>query len=122
FQEVWGRFIVSPFRLSTRWPCALTVRRMSVLPRLSLFLALATSLHGSPRSDFARGVLEECRGNHAAASRAFESAREKDPWARPLVERAVAERLAWKDLEGASSLWREFAAAVPDRPDVQLAY
>lgn len=38
------------------------------------------------------------------------------------MERAVAERLAWKDLEGASSLWREFAAAVPDRPDVQLAY
>lgn len=98
------------------------MRRMAALVRFSVLGVLVSWVHASPRTEFAVGVLEECRGNFAAASLAFERARIADPSARPLVERAVDERLARQDLEGASSLWREFAAAVPDRPDVQLAY
>lgn len=69
---------------------------------------------------FARGVLEEARGN--AGREWFESALEADPQAWPLVERVA--RLRWQagEIEGASTLLREFAVAHPEHLEAQLAY
>lgn len=95
---------------------------MSTVARFPMILMAASPLVASPRADFAVGVLEEVRGNASAASDAFERARAADPLALPLVERAAARRLADKDLEGASTLFRELAGASPQRVDVLLAY
>ena len=69
---------------------------------------------------FARGVLEEARGGSGRES--FEAALAADPGAWPLVARVA--RLRWQagEIEGASTLWREFALAHPERLAAQLAY
>jgi Tfp pilus assembly protein PilF len=85
-------------------------------------LALSLPAFGSPRLDFARGVLAERRGDPAAARLAFERARAADPVAMPLMRRVAGLRQAAGDLAGASTLYREFAASRPERLDAQLAY
>jgi len=89
---------------------------------VSCLLALSLPAVGSPRVDFARGVLAELRGDAAAARDWFESARAADPAAFPLLLRVAGQRRAAGDLAGASTLHREFAAAWPQRLDAQLAY
>jgi predicted Zn-dependent protease len=71
---------------------------------------------------FALGVLAETRGNPAKAAAQFEQARLADPTALPLVQRAVAERMAAGDRGGAVKLVRDLAAARPDDLACQLAY
>jgi len=83
-------------------------------------IGLAALAAGEPRVDFARGVLEEARGGDGGAW--FERACEADPDAFPLLRRVAGRRLAAGDIEGASTLWREFAAAHPQRLEAQLGY
>jgi tetratricopeptide (TPR) repeat protein len=87
-------------------------------------LWLATVLVGtaSPQLDFALGILAEERGDPEAAAEAIEKARAADPAAFPLVTRVAGQRRAAGDLGGASTLYREFAAAHPQRLEAQLAY
>jgi predicted Zn-dependent protease len=91
-------------------------------PAVLLFLAASLSAGASPRLEFARGVLAEQRGDDAAAAAAFEQARQADPAAFPLMRRVADRRQADGDLAGASTLYREFAAAHPERLDAQLSY
>jgi tetratricopeptide (TPR) repeat protein len=83
-------------------------------------LALALPLMSEPKVDFARGVLEEARGNRGAEW--FEKACEADPEAWPLVERVAEDRFGAGDLEGATTLLREFTEAHPERLSPQVAY
>lgn len=91
---------------------------------LKAFLPLLATLPlgASPRVDFARGVLEEQRGNHATAATAFDAARSADPDAFPLMLRVATRHQAAGDLASASTLHREFAKRHPERLDAQLAY
>lgn len=98
-------------------------------PSLPLFQALTLTVtttlaagESPAQLDFARGVLEQQRGQGGAAAALFEKARSEDPLALPLVERGVAARMAAGDLAGASTLYRELAAKRPERLDVQLMY
>ncbi len=96
--------------------------KMSPALRLTACLLALPPLAASPHLDFARGVLEEQRENAAAAVAAFEKALSADPGALPLVQRVATHRLEAKDLEGASTLFRELATAHPERVEVQVAY
>jgi tetratricopeptide (TPR) repeat protein len=91
-------------------------------PAALVLLAASLTAGASPRLDFARGVLAEQRGDGAAAAAAFEQAREADPGAFPLMLRVAGRRQAEGDLAGASTLYREFAAAYPERLEAQLSY
>jgi Tfp pilus assembly protein PilF len=86
------------------------------------WLAACTVAAGSPRLDFALGILAEQRGDAEAAAASIEKARAADPTAYPLVDRVASRKRALGDIEGASTLYREFAAARPERLDAQLAY
>jgi tetratricopeptide (TPR) repeat protein len=83
-------------------------------------LCLTGPLLADPRVDFARGVLEQCRGGDGG--RYFEKALAQDPEAWPLVWRVGEGRLAKGDIAGASSLFRDFARAHPQRLDAQVRY
>ncbi|MGB6222377.1 tetratricopeptide repeat protein [Haloferula sp.] len=83
-------------------------------------LILGLPLAADPRVDFARGVLEEARGNEGMSW--FESALEADPDAEPLVRRVADRRFVEGDLEGAATLYREFAERHPDEVGPQVAY
>lgn len=85
-------------------------------------LGLAATCRAEPRAGYARGVLEELRGNGAAAELAFVEALEEDPDAWPVLLKVAGYRWAAKDLEGASTLYREFAHAHPERLEAQFAY
>ncbi|MCW1924486.1 hypothetical protein OKA05_18110 [Luteolibacter arcticus] len=92
-------------------------------PAALLWLAVMSSpLAASPQLDFAFGILAEQRGERKAAAEAIEKARVADPAAYPLVSRVAEQRRADGDLEGASTLYREFAAGQPERIEAQLAY
>ncbi|MGE9269999.1 MAG: tetratricopeptide repeat protein [Verrucomicrobiales bacterium] len=69
---------------------------------------------------YARGVLEETRGGDAAEW--FERAFDQDPDAWPLAQRVAVGRWQRGDLEGASTVYREFAQSHPERLEVQVAY
>jgi predicted Zn-dependent protease len=71
--------------------------------------------------DFAYGVLEQMRGNDTAQDH-FEKALLADPLALPLVQRAVATRLATGDRSAAVKLYRDLASAKPDDLRIQLTY
>ena len=86
------------------------------------WIAALLSAGASPKLDFAFGILAEQRGDKAAATAAIEKARHADPTAFPLVSRGVEARQAAGDLEGASTLYRDLAKALPERLDVQIAY
>lgn len=86
------------------------------------WLAAALAGTASPQLDFALGILVEERGDPEAAAVAIEKARAADPTAFPLVTRVAEKRRAAGDLGGASTLYREFAAAHPQRLEAQLAY
>ena len=75
-----------------------------------------------PKLDFARGVLAEQRGDHAAAAAAFEKAHEEDPAAFSLAGRVAEIRRRKGDIAGASEIYREFSSRHPERMDGQLAY
>jgi Flp pilus assembly protein TadD len=75
-----------------------------------------------PRLDFALGVLEQSRGNASLAAEKFEAARQADPLALPLVERAVSARMAANDRPAAVKLYRDLAAAKPEELSIQLVY
>ena len=75
----------------------------------------------NPRLDYATGVLEELRGVSTAKDH-FEKARLADPQARPLVQRAINERLASNDRAGAAKLFRDLATARPEDLGTQLDY
>ncbi len=88
-----------------------------------LVLTLAGTLMAaaSPRLEYATGVLEELRGVSTARDH-FEKARLADPQARPLVQRAIKERLEVNDRSGAVKLFRDLATARPDDLGIQLDY
>jgi len=86
------------------------------------WLVVMSPLAASPQLDFALGILAEQRGDGKAAAEAIEKARAADPVAFPLVTRVAEQHRANGDLEGASSLYREFAVSQPQRLDAQFAY
>jgi tetratricopeptide (TPR) repeat protein len=88
---------------------------------LPWFATLLTA-GASPKLDFALGILAEQRGDGVAAAAAIEKARLADPTAYPLMTRAAERLQAAGDIEGASTLYREFAKGAPERLDAQLAY
>ena len=73
------------------------------------------------RLEYAIGVLEEARKLNTAQDH-FEKARLADPIALPLVQKAVAQRLATDDRGGAVKLFRDLATARPDDLKVQLLF
>ena len=77
-------------------------------------------LMAEPKADFARGVLEEARGNEGTEW--FEKALEADPDAVPLVGRVGEKRLEAGDVEGAAEVFREFAEKHPEEVGPQVAY
>jgi Tfp pilus assembly protein PilF len=83
-------------------------------------LALALPLMADPKLDFARGVLEEARGN--GGKEWFEKALEADPEAVPLVGRVGEMRFDAGEIEGAATLYREFAGRHPEEVGPQVAY
>jgi len=91
---------------------------------LYLGLIAVTQLSAEPNSqlEFARGVLEESRGETEKAAKSFENALRLDPSALPLVERVAAIRLQKGDMAGATQAWRDIATQRPDDVDVQLSY
>jgi tetratricopeptide (TPR) repeat protein len=91
-------------------------------PAALVWLTALSPLAASPKLDFALGILAEQRGDGKAAAEAIEKARAADPAAFPLVRRVAEQRRADGDLEGASTLYREFAASQPQRLEAQLAY
>ncbi|MFC7337879.1 tetratricopeptide repeat protein [Haloferula chungangensis] len=82
--------------------------------------ALVMPLAADPKLDFARGVLEEARGNEGLEW--FEKALAADPEAMSLVSRVGQGRFQAGDLEGASKVYRELAMARPDAVAAQVAY
>lgn len=82
----------------------------------------ALAAAADPRVDFAFGVLAEQRGEETKAAEHFENARRQDPAAGPLVRRAVSRLLAAGDRAAAVAMFREFAAARREEPDVQIEY
>ena len=93
------------------------------MKRAALFAVAASTVAGaSPKLDFAYGILAGQRGDRAAEAAAMEKARAGDPLAFPLVTRVAEQRHAAGDLEGASTLYREFARDQPLRLEGQLAY
>ena len=91
-------------------------------PSVLFWLAVVSPLAASPRLDFALGILAEQRGDRKAAAESIEKSRAADPTAYPLVTRVAERHRAEGDIEGASTLYREFAAGQPQRLDAQLAY
>jgi Tfp pilus assembly protein PilF len=89
-----------------------------VLPWFATLLAAGAS----PKMDFAFGILAGQRGDKVAAAAAVEKARVADPMAFPLVDRRAEALRAGGDIEGASTLYRDFAKAAPERLDAQIAY
>jgi Tfp pilus assembly protein PilF len=89
-----------------------------VLPWFAMLMVAGAS----PKLDFALGVLAEQRGDAVAAAAAVEKARAADPTAYPLVTRSAERLRAAGDIEGASTLYRDFAKAAPERLDAQMAY
>ena len=87
-----------------------------------LSLSLPALAMAEPKLDFAYGILAEQRGDQAAAAAAIEKARAADPAAFPLVNRVAGHKRRQGDLEGASTLYREFAKHHPQRLDAQLEY
>lgn len=86
------------------------------------FLAASLTAAASPRLDFALGILAGQRGDTVAEAALIARAREADPTAFPLMVRVAGKRQATGDLAGASTLYREFAVAHPERLDAQVAY
>ena len=91
-------------------------------PAALLYLAASLTAGASPRLDFALGILAGQRGDTVAEAAAIAKAREADPAAFPLMVRVAGERQTAGDLAGASTLYREFAAAWPERLEAQVAY
>jgi tetratricopeptide (TPR) repeat protein len=87
-----------------------------------VLLTVLSPLAASPQLDFALGILAEQRGDRDTAAASIEKARAADPTAFPLVTRVAERHRADGDIEGASTLYREFAAGQPQRIDAQLAY
>lgn len=87
-----------------------------------LSLVAALSAQASSRSDFAFGVLAECRRVEDEAALRFENARAADPTALSLVERVVGIRLAAGDRSGAVKIYRDLALARLDDLEIQINY
>ncbi len=96
--------------------------RHRMKPVALTWLAASVVAGASPQLDFALGILAEQRGDAVAAGAAVEKALAADPTAFPLVRRVAESRREAGDIEGASTLYREFAAAQPDRLEAQLTY
>ncbi len=94
----------------------------SVKISTAILLTAVTAAATPAQRDFAFGVLAEARGDDAAAANFFESARLADPVAVPLVQRAVAARMAAGERGAAVTLYRDLAAARPDDLGVQFFY
>lgn len=88
----------------------------------ALLLAGAAAAAENPRVAFAFGVLEETRGHDGRAAEYFEKARQLDPAAAPLVQRAVARLIASGRRADAIRLWQDLAAARPDDSAIQVDY
>jgi len=95
-------------------------RRRWLVMRALLCLSLCLPLQADPLAEFARGVLEESRGNDG--SEWFDRAFEQDPEAWPLVQRKAARLFEEGDVAGASTLYREFSERHPERLEVQVSY
>ena len=88
----------------------------------SLVLLLPSRALAGARVEFAMGVLEETRGNAAAAAERYEAARREDPTALPLVGRAAEHLMQAGDRAGAIRVFQEFSAARAGDMAAQLAY
>lgn len=87
-----------------------------------LWLATLLTVQADPKLDFAKGILAQQRGDEVAAKAAIEKAREADPTAFPLMARVAGMRQAEGNVEAASTLYRDFAKAAPERLEAQIAY
>jgi tetratricopeptide (TPR) repeat protein len=85
-------------------------------------LALPAAGQDNPRLAFAKGLLDGAAGKQAEAAEHFEVARLADPTAVPLVRRKADQLMAAGDLAKTVTLYRELAAATPERLDTQLMY
>lgn len=83
-------------------------------------LLLISAAVAEPKRDFARGVLENLRGNDGGPW--FERAVEDAPQAWPLVRRVAERRFRVGDVAAASTYYREFVAARPDHLAGRIAY
>ncbi|MBK1883103.1 tetratricopeptide repeat protein [Luteolibacter pohnpeiensis] len=77
---------------------------------------------GDAKLNFAKGVLEEARGNHAAAGQDFEAAIVEDPLAIPLVQKVAGYRMMDGDRDGALELFQNLSKMSPDRLEAQLLF
>lgn len=89
---------------------------------LAALLAISASASENPRLAFAKGLLDEAAGKNAEAAEHFEAARLADPIAVPLVSRKADSLMAAGELAKTVTLYRELAAATPERLDTQLMY
>jgi Tfp pilus assembly protein PilF len=89
---------------------------------LALTLLLPAAGEDNPRLAFAKGLLAEAEGKESEAAEHFEAALLADPTAVPLVNRKADSLMAAGELAKAVTLYRELAAATPERLDTQLMY
>lgn len=76
----------------------------------------------NPRVEFALGLLAESRGEKSSAADHFEKARNADPLAWPLVDRAVRALLAEGNRTAAVKLYRDLAEARLKELSIQILY
>lgn len=91
-------------------------------PAVLLTLFAPAIAAADPKLDFAYGILAGQRGDQVASAALIEKAREADPGAYPLVARVAEWKRGAGDIEGASTLYREFAKSNPQRLEAQLDY
>ncbi|WP_035611426.1 tetratricopeptide repeat protein [Haloferula sp. BvORR071] len=91
-------------------------------PAVLLILAVPALAKADPKLDFALGILAGQRGDRLAANAAIEKAQAADPTAFPLMTRVAQMRQAAGDVAAASTFYRDFAKAAPERLDAQIAY
>ncbi len=96
----------------------------SIVLKISFGLQLAapTAVADNPQLEFALGILAESRGDEIKALHLFESARQSDPGALPLVNRAISAKLNTGDRAGAISLFRELAEGRKKNLSIQISY
>jgi len=91
-------------------------------PVVLLPFAVSAVAVAEPKLDFAYGILAAQRGDQVASAALIEKARAADPDSYALVSRVAEQKRGAGDLEGASTLYREFASGHPERLDAQLVY
>jgi predicted Zn-dependent protease len=89
---------------------------------IALSLTAILGAAENPRAFFALGVLAETRGDVGTAREYFEKARNLDPFALSLVQRAVDARLVEGDRSAAVKIYRDLASKRPESLAIQISY